>query len=541
MPSDPSSIRCNDSRRVAATFATCAIHNRGPLHGKPAPLKSFQRSQLEGIYATDERGRRRYRTAFILGPKKVGKSWYFGNLGLFETTFMGQHGGDVYGIASSFRQGDELYKPAYETAKYSPAMQGLDLLIRPSTQEIRFPHFENRFAVLSTGQSGKGEELHGKAPRVLLVDELHAFKDRAAYDNVREGMAIWETIDPVNAHLTVMISNWGEIGSSRAFWSELEYAREVQKDPAFDPTWYVDIVEPPGGMRIEELLQSPRTWWDFHPGLQSGLITEQYLASRAKEALTKPSVRGRIARLHFCKPAPPETAFVDVERWDACSDPALNLGALAGRRAYLGIDMSLVSDLTAVTLIAPRDGAEEGAHPDLDWLSWSWIPEDLTERLEERTKMPLGAWLEDGTLEASPGDTVDDRVVRAKIGAIAQVCEVAQVAVDPKFCSRLARELMDDGLEVVSLSQGYRTFTEPLRSLEKAYLDRRLRHDGSPCLRWQAESLAVRTADDGSIRPAKIERERSTRRIDAIVAGAMAEWCRIHDETRVATQGGMWI
>ena len=531
---------------VLAAFDRYGIQTKGPQAGQRVPLKPFQSEWVRNIYARDDQGRRRYNTIFQVGPKKIGKSFFWGHIALLETTVFGQHGGDVYGMASSFKQGSELFEPASQVAQHSELAEGLGLQVRPSTLEIKFPALENRFAVMSLGSSGAGEELHGKAPRVLLIDELHAFRNRAAYENIREGMMIWETLDPIDSHFTVFISNWGEAGGSPAFWQELEYARKVQADPSFDPTWFVDIAEPPAGMQPDELLRAgPKVWAGFHQGLQSGLATERFLLSKASEALHKPSMRPKVVRLHFCLPMEADTAAINLAKWDACADPALSWENPpdAELPCFAGLDMAANSDLCALTLLWPERLDEFDDHGEylyrVHWLSKAWLPEGRLMDLEAVTKKPLRDWAQAGILSTTPGDTIDDRYVRAAVMEAYERFQLRRIGFDPKFCSRLARDFSDERLPIVSLRQTESTFTEPLRSIEDLYLRSNIRHTGDALLRWNAESLMVCESLDGGLRPAKLDRQTSSRRIDVMLGGIMANWCRLHDDSPTE-EGGFW-
>lgn len=540
-----------------AAFDNYAVKLKGEELGAPATLLDFQRDYVRKIYTRNPDGSRRYKKVFICGPKKIGKSFVFGHLCVFELTLLGKPGGDVYAIASSFQQGEEIFKPAATVAKHSPKLQPLDLQIRSATQEIRFPAFENKVRVLSTDV----EKLHGKAPRLLVVDELHAIHDRRSFDNVAEGMGVWESIDPVDGYLVVLVSNWGEIGSSPAFWDELRYARRVQQDPDFDPTYCAMISEPPPDIEVDELLKSPKVWYDFHDGLRGGLITEQFLQSRAHEAEMTPSLKNTIVRLHFCKPTSAESAAFNMPRYDECVDPEFSIEELFGRECFAGLDLAANTDLAAFGLIFPEgeveveiDLEDEDERLSLEELMPGatrvlpkfavyvqfWVPEERVIPLEQLTERPLREWVKKGHLLTTKGDTINDKVIEMHVRKAFETFNLRACGTDPKFASRLFRELTDDGLPMVKLRQTSETYTEPWRSIESAYMSGRARLHHSPVLRWNAESLMLRIFHDDGILPGKIERSKDTRRIDGWAAAAMAEYCRIKD-FGVANVEGLYL
>jgi len=77
---------------------------------------------------------------------------------------------------------------------------------------------------------------------------------------------------------------------------------------------------------------------------------------------------------------------------------------------------------------------------------------------------------------------------------------------------------VEDGL-LVPVGQGFREFGPAVDALERAVAERQLRHGGNPILLWNAgNAVAVRDPTGA----AKLDKSRSTGRIDGLVALTMA-------------------
>ncbi len=509
--------------QAVAGFLKIAVHIKGRNVGKPAPLYPFQEKWIRPLYERAKDGTRKHRTALFCLPKKEGKSYVFAALGLEELTMFGEYGGNVFTLASSSNQGEEMYTPAMEMAQRSPALQGLELQIRNATKEIRFPLLGNRYQVLP----GDAQRLHGKAPRVLLVDELHAITKRETYDNIREGMGIWDDA------LTVFITNWGEIGGSGPFWDELAQAEEELKNPLSN--WFVKIARAPSqeDMTDEELLTPGKHWAEFHDGMGT-LVKRTFLIERAAEARTKPSLKNSVLRLHFCRPTQPVSAGINVDKWAQCQRD-FSEKQLDGDVAFGGLDLSKRSDLSAYTMIFPlpyqeSDELDENADSNEPWhplrfrmISKIWVPENMVPVLEKKTGKPFGDWVNRGLITATPGDVVDYDYIEDTVKASADAHDLQAVGYDRTFASQLYTRLDAAGVTMIDLDQTAAVFTEPWQSIEQSYLNQKLEHTGCPVLRYCAESLQILTTMKGAQRPAKIERDESKRRIDPLVALLMAK------------------
>ncbi len=76
-----------------------------------------------------------------------------------------------------------------------------------------------------------------------------------------------------------------------------------------------------------------------------------------------------------------------------------------------------------------------------------------------------------------------------------------------------------DGFTCVPMRQGFASLSAPTKSLEKAVLSRRLRHDGHPVLRWNISNVSVESDATGNV---KLSKKVSTERIDGAAALVMA-------------------
>jgi phage terminase large subunit-like protein len=188
---------------------------------------------------------------------------------------------------------------------------------------------------------------------------------------------------------------------------------------------------------------------------------------------------------------------------------------LIGRRCYVGLDLSTTTDLTAAVAVFPDDDG-----PGFNVLPSFFVPKERIKARAQRDRVPYDDWERRGYLIATPGQTVNYEQVRNHLQDWRDVYDLRIVAFDPWNATDLVSRLENvDGFICVKIRQGKASLSAPSKALEKAVLERTLRHDGHPILRWNISNAAVDTDNAGNIQPSKAK---STERIDGVYALVMA-------------------
>ena len=199
--------------------------------------------------------------------------------------------------------------------------------------------------------------------------------------------------------------------------------------------------------------------------------------------------------------------------------------SLKGRRCYVGMDLSTTKDLTALVAVFPD---EDG----FDVLAQFFCPTDSIRDRSKRDRVPYDQFAKDGYLVATAGPTVDYERVRVELQAWSDEFDLREIAYDTWNATDLVSRLeKQDGFTCVPMRQGFASLSAPTKSLEKAILSKRLRHDGHPLLRWCVGNVSVETDAAGNLKPSKVA---STERIDGVVALVMA--VDLMDRNTVTTQ-----
>jgi phage terminase large subunit-like protein len=291
-------------------------------------------------------------------------------------------------------------------------------------------------------------------------------------------------------------------------WELYAHAKRVEATPSLDPSFLPIIYEAPH----DADWQDRRVWSRCNPALGDfrSLEEMEILAARAKEI---PAQENTFRRLYLNQWTEQASRWMAMPAWDACQ-VEIPRASLAGRKCFVGMDLSTTTDLTAIVAVFPD------AAGGFDVLPQFFVPADRIAERSRRDHVPYDEWKRQGVLTATAGNVVDYEAVRAALGAWAAEFSVQAIAYDPWNATDLVTRLQQtDGLPCVQMRQGYASLTAPTKALEQAVLAKRLRHDGHPVLRWNMSNAAVDIDAAGNI---KLSKAASTERIDGAAALVMA-------------------
>lgn len=484
----------DEANRICAFFENHLTHSKGEWAGQAVRLEVWQRQKLRRLFGWRRPdGTRRYRRSFWGLPRKNGKSFVASGIGLYTTSADGEAGAHVYAAASSAEQAGEVWNEAENMVNASASLSAILEVYKTS---IFMPRSLSRFKVVSSKPGSK----HGFNPHALILDELHAWKDRELYDALTTGGAARRQ------PLEVVITTAGFDLTSVCYecW---EYA-ELVRDGNIDDPHFLPVIYAAGK---DDDWRDPATWRKANPNLGVS-VKESYLEEQVKDAKNKPARVNVVKRLHLNIWTQQATRWLDMEKWDACPYPHV-MPVFKGRRCFVGIDLSRRTDLTALVMLFPQ---EDGTYVVVTRF---FAPEDGVDERERRDRVPYRLWAQQGFLTLTPGNVVDYDYIRQEIHKWGRECEVAEIAYDPWGATQLSLQLQDDGFTCVEMIQSIKNMSEPTKLLEALVLQGRIIHGNNPALRWMADGAVVITDSSGNI---KLAKNKTKARIDGVVALVMA-------------------
>ncbi|MEN7429663.1 terminase TerL endonuclease subunit [Chromobacterium sp. TRC.1.1.SA] len=482
------------------------VHTTGPLGGKPILLDGWQlfwTAVLIGWREVGEGKLRRFRTGYEEVARKNGKSTWMAPIGAYLWMMDEEEGAQVYTIATTRAQAMPVFKPAFANVKRWVRKS------RRLARSIKIAEGANQEKLVLFGEFGESiyeplaanaESLDGKNPSCVLVDELHAHKDRKVWDVMIS--ALGARLHPlVNAITTAGFILDGICIELRSYLIKV-LRGEVVDDRMFGVIYTIDEGDDP---------YSADVWIKANPSLGSAK-TFAYMKEQAGRAKVLPSARANFLTKDLNVFVGDALSWFDMQVWDKGSkkfDPEI----LKGRRCFGGLDLASTRDITAfVLLFPPPDGDEDG-----DWyvLVWAWVPQAKLDAAEQDSGSDYKAWARAGWLTVTEGDVTDYEAVREVIEQAWQDFDVEEIAFDTWNCTHLANQLLEKDIPMVKLPQNFAGLSPGAKQLERMVYGKRLRHGGNPLLRWCAGNVTLMIDSNENIKP---DKKRSQGRIDPIVA-----------------------
>jgi phage terminase large subunit-like protein len=438
---------------------------------------------------------RRFNRTYIEVAKKNGKSPMAAYVGAYMMAADGEPGGKVFSAASSKDQASIVHEHAIQMVRNSTELLNR-CKINGTTKTISWLPDQSAYRALSS-EAGTSEGLNGHC---CIADELHIWFGRKLWDALRYMGA--SRPQPIS----FVITTAGDDTQSVCF-EQREYALSVARGDVEDIGFlgYVRAAHPnddPG---------DPETWAKANPSM-GVTVRRSDLETTYKEACKSAAALSSFKRYRLNIWGTAETPWLDMDAWDECRTD-FSEGDLADVPVYAGLDLSKSRDMTALTLMAPMG---EGVF----WqLAYFWLPEDTVRKYRHR--MDYEAWIKAGWLRTVPGSSMSSIDIRAAIVPVLEQFDVRQIVYDPYAARELVEKLTDeDGHVCLEFPQTIVRFAEPTATYEQLVLQRKLRHNGNPVLRWQAETCQVKADVNKNIRPVK-RQHGDVRTIDGIVAGVM--------------------
>ncbi len=350
--------------------------------------------------------------------------------------------------------------------------------------------------------SSDGKAQHGTTPTFVLADEIHVWKGRDLWEALQSGMS------KRKGGLTVVATTAGR-GNEGLAAERYQYARRVALGEIDNPAFLPIMFEIGSG----EDWRDEAVWHRYNPGLKHGFHDIKKLRSDAEEAKANPAKAFEFQQFHLNRWfGTSRDPLFDMATYDA-GKIALDFADLEQLPCFIGVDMSVNGDLTAVVAAWRHDDGRITVHP------WFFVPgEDLKARAD-RDGVPYEQWRDEKLITVIDGPVIEPTEVEKHIRELCATYDVREIAFDPHLARMTMQRLHDDGLPAVEFRQGPLTMGPAIGVLERVVNGRGLRHNGHPVLRHHFDSVVASRNDTGLVR---MHKGKKTDRIDGAVAAVMA-------------------
>ena len=249
-------------------------------------LLPFQKGALSLIFGWVRKGTtiRKHSIIHFTVARKNGKSTFASGIGLYMLFADGEHGAEVYSVATKQDQAKVIWNEAVKMIKKSPELRQLS---RTLVSEIISDTNEGSFKAL--GRDSKS--LDGLNPSCALMDEIHAWTDMNMFDVINDGMIAREN------PLILLTSTAGNVRNN--VWDDFytqgkdQINAYAKREELNDRVLYLFYE-----LDSKEEWQDPLMWEKANPALEV-LIAREDLQLKVDDAKRYPEKLSNLVMKHF--------------------------------------------------------------------------------------------------------------------------------------------------------------------------------------------------------------------------------------------------
>ena len=477
--------------------------------GAPLKLELFQKAFIQLLFGWLEKdtGYRRFRETLFLCGRKNGKSTLLSGIALYMLVADYEGAAEIYSVATKKDQAKKVLTEAVNMIKQSPELRAV---LKKRRNDVYFPATSSIFEALASDSN----TLDGLNSHAVIIDELHAIRDRNLYEVMKQSTS------SRRQPLVVMITTAGTVREC-IFDNMYELACDIadgkKKDDAFLPILYE--------IDSRDEWTDPQMWIKANPGL--GKI-KQYktLAAFVERAKNNPADLPGVLCKDFNYRENDNSVWLSYDQIK--NDAVFDMSEVYNTYAIGGCDLSATTDLTAATLLIRKPNDET-----VYVLQHYFLPQARIEHLEEKNtnEAPYRLWAERGLLTVCEGNRVNFSEVTQWFCQMRDEHKIDafKVGYDRALAGYWVEEMKSNGFTMEPVAQGPFTWSQPMREMGAAFADKIVNYNKNPILIWCLSNTAVKKSGVNNIQPVKIT---DKRRIDGAVSllNAWVIYVRYYDD-----------
>ena len=422
------------------TFISRLKHYMGASTDKPFILTNWQFFIIENLFGWYYRGtkKRVIKNAYIEVGRKAGKTTLLSAIALYALMADGESGAEVDCIANTRQQAKILF----DTASYlAETLDPKHKYIKPFRDKIKFATTKSHIQVLSSD----AKTLDGFNASLFVEDELHEAKDSRLYDVMKSSQGMRQN------PLAVCITSAGFNKYSFCYQMR-RTCIEILEGTKTDDTQFSAIY----CLDEEDDWKDETVWAKANPNV--GItVSYDYLREQVTQATNNTALEVGVRTKNFGQWVDSEDIWISDDDINSVSD-TINLNGFNDAVGYIGVDLSKVSDLTAVSLMIPYEGK-------FYFKNKYYLPETALEGNSNVSKYQQ--WVKDGYLTITKGRTTNYDYIINDIKKWNEIIPIQVVGYDAYNAKQWSNDMTNEGFNMKAFSQSLANFNFPTKELER--------------------------------------------------------------------------
>ena len=479
-------------------FAQLMPHIKGDwaARGQLIKLERWQVFILASIFGWvhAETGKRRFRVADVIVPRKNAKSTLAAVIGQYMLAVDEEFGAEVYSGATSQDQAMEVFRPALLMARATPRFcQRYG--VTPNASNLSIAETNSKFEPV-IGKPGDGA-----SPSCAIVDEYHEHKTSELFDTMQTGMGAR------SQPLILVITTAGSDISGPCYLHQVELQKilegVLENDQRFGIIFTIDDGD---DWTSEQALIKANPNYGIS-------VDAEFLKLQQRDAIADPRKQNVFKTKHLDVWVAAASPWLNLYNLQQAGDATLTPDCQQWDGAVIGADLASKQDIASLVALCWKG---EGDQREYAAFSRNYVPEAALEKPENAHYQ---AWVNAGHLIATPGSMISLQQIQEDALELARVTGAQEFAKDPWGGHQMGANLEEEGLTVVDIPQQVRYLSDPMKEIAAILDAGRFSHDDNPCYVWQLSNVEVKEDRNENVFPRKA---RASNKIDAAIATIVA-------------------
>lgn len=530
------------------------VYPEGEVAGLPFIPEKWQWAVFLNIFCWKSKAtnRRRYREAFILVPRKNGKTSAFGVIPTLYMMFCDpEQRSQNFCCAAEIEQASVNFRHVSFNIERNQKLIGrlLNNRVQRSTRSFETKS-GNTFKVLSSVADTK----HGLSPNFVYIDEVHAHKDGDLIDVMVTGTAARP--QPLIIYTTTADFDRPSVCNDIHI-----RAKKIALGQVIDNSFLPVIYE----ADVDDDFKDEVVWKKANPNYGISIYPE-YFKRQIQICESSPTNLNRFLRLHLNIRTRTETVWIPSWVWANGNSQETSLLSVDDIKNKLyefrfwhsiaktpefkkstvdvfiaehiewytwyfrkleelryspcwgGYDNSSASDIASFVLFFPEERCI---------IPWFWVPAESIDRRSREERVPYDRWFRSGLINNTPMARISEIDISNTLvggenggtGVASYFNSIHNVAFDRWGSNFIYEILYNYGIKAEGYPQSFAGMNEPCRKLETMITNKELFHGGNPVLQWMINNAMAIKNNANQMR---IDKKNSTDKVDGIVATLMA-------------------
>lgn len=473
------------------------------------PWQNFAMMNIMG-FINPATGYRRYRVAHLEFPRGNGKSLLASQVALFFLALDNPKGNEISCFATKKDQARIVLDSARAMAKKNQsyrAATGVKVLAHTILHEASNSKIR--------AMSADNKSLDGLNDILSIMDELHAM-GRNLFDVVSSGMS--KRKDSLMLCITTAGFDIDSVGYSQSTYAKRVATEEVEDDQFFSLVYTVDEGDD---------IFSEEAWKKANPNYDVSVdaLTFEAKAKKAQEVASDlPNFKVKHLNMWLSE----FSSFYDTQKWQLCADENLKMEDFKGEKCIVGIDLSSKIDLTSFGFIFKRD--------DIFYLfDRSYIPEQT---VKDVSNVLYDSCISSGHLIQTPGEAIHYPNIEADFLKFNKDYKILECLYDPWNATAFSQKMTENRINMVEFRFTTANLSEPTKHLDALIRQGKIRHNGSPLLKWCLGNVVCKYDAADNVFPRKTHEKF---KIDPVISliMALASWMQKEQQSSIYNTRGI--